>query len=105
VQLIPLEWLQGRYWRSPKLFSWSLLSILATRLNHSEIFINEAQNAREALIWVCRNWVVPRREEFLNVGIVLFVKKAKFIKMIYTVNEAKINCFLLILSVSSCNTI
>jgi hypothetical protein len=24
--------------------------ILATRLNHSEIFINEAQNAREALI-------------------------------------------------------
>jgi hypothetical protein len=45
--------------------------ILATRLNHSEIFINEAQNAREALIWVCRNSVVPRveREEFLNVGL------------------------------------
>jgi hypothetical protein len=42
------------------------------------------------------------REEFLNVDC-SFVK-AKFIKMIYTVNEAKF-CFLLILSVSSCNTI
>ena len=39
--------------------------------------------------------VVPRveREEFLNVGIVLFCKKAKFIKMIYTVNEAKLALF------------
>lgn len=39
--------------------------------------------------------VVPRveREEFLNVGIVLFCKKAKFIKMIYTVNETKLNLF------------
>lgn len=36
--------------------------------------------------------VVPRveREEFLNVGIILFCKKAKFIKMLYTVNEAKL---------------
>jgi hypothetical protein len=33
------------------------------------------------------------REEFLNVGIVLFVKKAKFIKMIYTVNETKLALF------------
>jgi hypothetical protein len=39
--------------------------------------------------------VVPRveREEFLNVGIVLFCKKAKFIKMMYTVNETKLNLF------------
>ena len=36
--------------------------------------------------------VVPRveREEFLNVGIILFCKKAKFIKMLYTVNESKL---------------
>ncbi|HSD08057.1 DUF3037 domain-containing protein [Flavobacterium sp.] len=36
--------------------------------------------------------VVPKveREEFLNVGIILFCKKAKFIKMLYTVNEAKL---------------
>ena len=36
--------------------------------------------------------VVPRveREEFLNVGIILFCKRAKFIKMLYTVNEAKL---------------
>ena len=35
--------------------------------------------------------VVPRveREEFLNVGIILFCKKAKFIKMLYSVNEVK----------------
>jgi hypothetical protein len=37
---------------------------------------------------------VPRveREEFLNVGC-SFVKKAKFIKMIYTVNETKLALF------------
>lgn len=39
--------------------------------------------------------VVPRveREEFLNVGIILFCKKAKFIKMLYAVNEAKLLLF------------
>jgi hypothetical protein len=39
--------------------------------------------------------VVPRveREEFLNVGIILFCKKAKFIKMLYSVNEAKLLLF------------
>ena len=36
--------------------------------------------------------VVPRveREEFINVGIILFCKSAKFIKMHYAVNEAKL---------------
>lgn len=39
--------------------------------------------------------VVPRveREEFLNVGIILFCKKAKFIKVLYYVNEAKFQLF------------
>lgn len=39
--------------------------------------------------------VVPKveREEFLNVGIILFCKKAKFIKMLYSVNEAKLLMF------------
>jgi hypothetical protein len=39
--------------------------------------------------------VVPRveREEFLNVGIILFCKRAKFIKMMYAVNEAKVVLF------------
>ena len=39
--------------------------------------------------------VVPRveREEFLNVGIILFCKRAKFIKMLYAVNEAKLLLF------------
>jgi hypothetical protein len=36
--------------------------------------------------------VVPRveREEFINAGIILFCKSAKFIKMCYTVNETKL---------------
>lgn len=36
--------------------------------------------------------VVPRveREEFLNIGIILFCKRAKFIKVLYHLNDAKI---------------
>ena len=36
--------------------------------------------------------VVPRveREEFVNAGVVVFCKRQKFIKMLYTVNEQKI---------------
>lgn len=39
--------------------------------------------------------VLPKveREEFINVGIILFSKKAKFIKMLYQLNEEKLNCF------------
>jgi len=39
--------------------------------------------------------VVPRveREEFLNVGVILFCKKAKFIKMLFVIEEAKIKLF------------
>jgi hypothetical protein len=39
--------------------------------------------------------VVPRveREEFLNVGIILFCKRARFIKMLYAVNETKLLLF------------
>jgi hypothetical protein len=38
---------------------------------------------------------VPRveREEFLNVGIILFCKKAKFIKVLCSMNEAKLQLF------------
>ena len=36
--------------------------------------------------------VVPRveREEFINAGIILFCKRQKFIKMLYTIDEAKL---------------
>jgi hypothetical protein len=36
--------------------------------------------------------VVPRveREEFLNAGIIVFCKRQKFIKVLYTINEAKL---------------
>ena len=39
--------------------------------------------------------VVPRveREEFVNAGIVVFSKKAKFIKMLYTVDKEKLAFF------------
>ena len=39
--------------------------------------------------------VVPKveREEFLNVGIIVFCKRAKFIKMLYTVEESKLKLF------------
>ena len=40
--------------------------------------------------------VVPRveREEFLNVGIILFCKKNKFLRVLYSVNEGKLLPFL-----------
>ena len=39
--------------------------------------------------------VLPKveREEFLNVGIVLFCKKAKFIKVLYSINMEKVLSF------------
>ena len=39
--------------------------------------------------------VLPKveREEFLNVGIIIFCKKAKFIKVLYQLNEAKAKLF------------
>jgi hypothetical protein len=36
---------------------------------------------------------VVEREEFLNVGIVLFCKKAKFIKVYYKIDEVKLRSF------------
>jgi Protein of unknown function (DUF3037) len=37
--------------------------------------------------------VVPRveREEFLNVGIIVFCKRKRFIKVLYIINEAKLH--------------
>ena len=36
---------------------------------------------------------VVEREEFLNVGIILFCKKAKFIKVYYKIDETRIRSF------------
>jgi 6-pyruvoyl-tetrahydropterin synthase len=51
VNLIPEVWL---HWEdtdeTPEAIREVYFQFLATRLNHSQIFINEAQNAREALI-------------------------------------------------------
>jgi len=39
--------------------------------------------------------VVPRveREEFVNAGVIIFCKKAKFIKMLYVLDKQKLNFF------------
>lgn len=39
--------------------------------------------------------LVPKieREEFINVGIILFSKKAKYIKMLYKINESRLKAF------------
>ncbi len=42
---------------------------------------------------VIRVLPVIEREEFVNVGIILFCKKANFIKVHYTVNEVKLLVF------------
>ena len=38
---------------------------------------------------------VPKveREEFLNIGIILFSKRAKYIKMLYKIDEARLRAF------------
>jgi hypothetical protein len=42
---------------------------------------------------VIRVLPMVEREEFLNVGIILFCKKAKFIMVHYAINEAKLQAF------------
>ena len=51
VNLIPEDWLQwDETEETPEAIREVYFQFLSIRLNHSEIFINEAQNAREALI-------------------------------------------------------
>ncbi|MFV8325954.1 HipA family kinase [Flavobacterium sp. ZS1P14] len=51
VNLIPDEWLQWEdSQETPEALREVYFQFLSIRLNHSEIFINEAQNARETLI-------------------------------------------------------
>lgn len=42
---------------------------------------------------VIRVLPVVEREEFLNVGVILFSKKAKFIKVYYAINEERLQAF------------
>jgi hypothetical protein len=42
---------------------------------------------------VIRVLPMVEREEFLNVGVILFCKKAKFIKVLFTVNERRFGLF------------
>jgi hypothetical protein len=42
---------------------------------------------------VIRILPLVEREEFINVGIIVFSKKSRFIKMLYTINESKLSVF------------
>ncbi len=50
--------------------------------------------------------VVPRveREEFINVGLIMYSKRAKYIKARYTLNEDKLNLFSSELDIDSLHT-
>ena len=41
------------------------------------------------------------REEFINVGIIMFSKKEKYITVCYTIDEKKLNSFLILKRFSS----
>ena len=48
--------------------------------------------------------IVPKveREEFMNVGVILFSKQADFIKMRYEINENRLRAFSPELDIESC---
>lgn len=50
VSLIPDDWLEDTVFQSREEHRNSYISFLERRLNHSEIFVNEARHAREILI-------------------------------------------------------
>jgi hypothetical protein len=77
VDLIPLEWLD---WQdtdeSPEAVRDVYFQFLSMRLNHSQIFIKEAQMQEKHLYEYSVIRVVPRveREEFLMWGLLFFAK-------------------------------
>jgi len=51
VNLIPAEWLEGEEeFKSVKEHREAYIEFLETRIAHSEIFVKEAENARESII-------------------------------------------------------
>jgi len=50
VSLIPDEWLEDTVFKSTEEHRNAYISFLERRINKSEIFVNEALNAREILI-------------------------------------------------------
>ena len=56
VNLLPDTWLQWEGLdQTPEQVRDVYFQFLTTRLNNSQTFVNQAQNARQALIWVCRD--------------------------------------------------
>jgi len=50
VSLIPDEWLTGEEFETAEAYREAYIEFLETRVQHSDIFVKEAQNARETLI-------------------------------------------------------
>ncbi len=59
------------------------------------VFTNEALHARQTIIEYAVIRIVPRvdREEFLNVGVVLYCPRLKFLELIYTLDRVRLLAF------------
>jgi hypothetical protein len=63
------------------------------RLNHSQIFIKEAQMQEKHLYEYSVIRVVPKRVSVSSSMWIIVFAKAKFIKMLYTIDVAKMELF------------
>jgi hypothetical protein len=92
IQLIPDEWLIWEaHDESPEQIRDVYSSFLIQRLHYSPHFIKEAQDAKNVYEYaVIRVVPLVEREEFVNVGVIVFCKKQKFISMRFQLKEDKI---------------
>jgi hypothetical protein len=78
VNLIPEDWL---HWNdadeTPEEIREVYFQFLKTRLENSEIFVNEAKMQEDKIYEYAVIRLVPKveREEFFNIGLVMFSKK------------------------------
>ena len=81
VNLIPEDWL---HWNdtdeTPEEIREVYFQFLKTRLENSEIFVNEAKMQEDKIYEYAVIRLVPKveREEFFNIGLVMFSKKNTF---------------------------
>ena len=84
VNLIPEDWL---HWNdtdeTPEEIREVYFQFLKTRLENSEIFVNEAKMQEDKIYEYAVIRLVPKveREEFFNIGLVMFSKKEKYIRV------------------------
>jgi hypothetical protein len=90
VSLIPAEWLdnfseEGSAEDHRKVYA----DFLITRVAASGLFVKEAKMPENHLFEYAIIRIVPKveREEFLNIGVVLYCKKLEFLETKYVLNE------------------